>query len=243
MSAPEFRARLLTETSERVAGDGSPIPPLADKLLAALERVSLRLFRLGERPNYEPTVEDSLYAEAMRRGVTPLQAVYDAMLADGGRELLYFPLYNYTEFSLDNVRAMLTHPLALAGLSDGGAHVGTVCDASFPTFLLTHWTRDRPRDRIPLTRAVQMLSHDTAEYLGLADRGLIAPGRKADLNVIDMDALRLRAPEMIADLPAGGRRLIQRADGYRATVVSGRVVVSGGALTGERPGRLVRATG
>jgi N-acyl-D-aspartate/D-glutamate deacylase len=138
---------------------------------------------------------------------------------------------------------MLTHPLALPGLSDGGAHVGTVCDASFPTFLLTHWGRDRERGRLPVEQLVRMQAHDTARFLGLTDRGVLAPGQKADVNVIDWRRLRLLHPEMHADLPAGGRRLLQRAEGYRYTLVSGEVVVEDGRLTGQRPGRLVRARG
>jgi N-acyl-D-aspartate/D-glutamate deacylase len=240
MRDPEFKARLLKETSEKVAGDGSPIPPLADVLLSRLDMVSMRLFRLGENPNYEPRMEDSIYAEAHARKVPALEAVYDALLAQDGRELLYFPLYNFTEFSLDNVAAMLNHPLALAGLSDGGAHVGTVCDASFPTYFLTHWTRDRASGRMPIERVVKMLSGDNARYIGLADRGEIAVGRRADLNVIDMEKLRLTRPRMVHDLPAGGRRLLQDAIGYRATIVRGAVVVDNGAMTNERPGRLVR---
>lgn len=240
MADPAFRAKLLTERSEPIAGDGSPIPPLADKLLAHLDFVAMRLYRLGERPNYEPTLEDCIYNEAQQRRLPTLEVIYDALLEDGGKALLYFPIHNYTEFSLDNVHAMLTHPLALPGLSDGGAHVGTTCDASFPTFLLTHWGRDRPRGRLPLERLVQMQCHDTAQHLGLTDRGVIRPGLKADLNVIDMDALGLLRPRIVADLPAGGRRLLQDATGYRATIVSGRVIAEGGRLTGERPGRLVR---
>lgn len=240
MRTPAFKAQLLTETSDKVAGDGSPIPPLADVLLSRLEMVSMRLFRLGENPNYEPKMESSIYAEAQSRGVRALEAVYDALLAQDGHELLYFPLYNFTEMSLDNVATMLAHPLALAGLSDGGAHVGTVCDASFPTFFLTHWTRDRERGRMPIERVVAMLSGDTARYVGLADRGELAVGRRADINVIDMNALRLTRPRMVHDLPGGGRRLLQDAIGYRATIVRGRVVVDEGKLTAERPGRLAR---
>ncbi|MFO0660610.1 MAG: amidohydrolase family protein [Polyangiaceae bacterium] len=241
MRDPAFKARILTETSGKVGGDGSPIPPLADKLLANLDFVSMRLFRLGENPSYEQSIDDSLCAEAQRRKVPILEAMYDAILEHGGRELLYFPLYNYTEFNLDNLRTMLEHPLALPGLSDGGAHVGTVCDASFPTFMLTHWTRDRARGRLPLERVVKMMSHDTARYIGLRDRGLIAVGQRADLNVIEHDKLRLTRPRLVGDLPAGGKRLLQDAIGYRATLVKGQVIAEQGVLTGVRPGRLVRA--
>jgi N-acyl-D-aspartate/D-glutamate deacylase len=240
MRDPAFKACLLTETSERLAGDGSPIPPLADLLLARLEMVALRLFRLGSRPEYEPRVEQSLYAEAQSSGRPTLDVLYDALLDHDGHELLYFPLYNYTEFSLDNVRAMLEHPLALVGLSDGGAHVGTVCDASYATFALMHWARDRADGRIPLEALVKKLAHDTARFIGLRDRGTVAVGQRADLNVIDLAKLALHRPRMTADLPAGGKRLVQDATGYRATLVAGEVIVEGDRMTAARPGALVR---
>jgi N-acyl-D-aspartate/D-glutamate deacylase len=240
---PQLRARILTERPEPLAGDGSPIPPLADRLLQRLDQLAFRMFQLGARPDYEPPVTSSLGARARQQGVPPLQAVYDALLEDEGRALLYFPIYNYIEGNLDCVGEMLRHPLALPGLSDGGAHVGTICDASFPTFLLAHWTRDRDRGRLPLERAVQMLTADTAAHLGLRDRGLLRPGLRADLNVIDMEALRLLPPHVAHDLPGGGRRLLQDALGYRATVVRGAIVAQDGRLTGARPGRLARLSG
>ena len=159
----------------------------------------------------------------------------------GRRALLYFPLYNYTEMNLDVVRRMLLHPLSLPGLGDGGAHVGTICDGSLSTFLLTHWARDRAEGKIPLEHLVKMQSRDTARFLGLEDRGTLAPGQRADINIIDFDNLRLRAPFMQRDLPAGGQRLMQMAEGYLATLVAGEVVVENGRFTGARPGRLVRA--
>lgn len=240
MRNPEFRAKVLSEKSEPVSGDGSAIPPLADLLLANIDKIALRVFRIGEVPDYEPKMESSLYARAYETGESALATVYDALLEDEGRELLYFPLYNYTEMSLDNVHKMITHPLALPGLSDGGAHVGTICDASFTTFLLTHWTRDRDKDRISLERAVQMQTHDTSRHMGLTDRGTIALGQKADLNIIEMDALGLSRPRLVGDLPAGGKRLFQDASGYVATIVNGVPIAENGTLTGERPGRLVR---
>jgi N-acyl-D-aspartate/D-glutamate deacylase len=237
---PEVKARLLAETSDRVAGDGSSVPPLADQLLGNLDFVSLSLFRLGAKPNYEPSREASLFGEAMRRGVKPLEAVYDALLEDDGHSLLYFPIYNYAAGNLDEVGQMLRHPLALLGLADGGAHVGTICDASFPTFLLTHWARDRAEGRISVERAVQMLSSDIASWLGLADRGTLEVGKRADLNVLDHHELSLLPPRLVRDLPAGGQRLLQEARGYRATVVRGEVVREGGQTTSARPGRVVR---
>ena len=240
MRDPEFRKTLLAEKTDKVAGDGSSIPPLADLLLAQIEMLGKRIYRLKETPDYEPDPRTCLWAEAQATGRTVLETVYDALLDDDGHTLLYFPIYNFTELSLDNVHTMLTHPMALPGLSDGGAHVGTICDASFPTFLLTHWGRDRDRDRIPLPRLVQMQTADTAGFVGLGDRGRLAPGYRADVNVIDFDGLRLQPPKLHADLPAGGKRLMQHADGYRATLVAGEVIVRDGALTDARPGRLVR---
>lgn len=241
MRDPELKARMIAETTDKVAGDGSMLPPLADFFLSNLDMVAMRLFRLGETPRYEPTVQESFAAEAMRRGEPVLGVIYDAMLEQDGKALVYFPVYNYSGMNLDVVHEMLTHPLALPGLSDGGAHVGTICDASFPTFLLTHWARDRDHGRIPLEKVVKMQAHDTARFVGLFDRGAIEVGKKADINVIDFEGLRLRRPEMQKDLPAGGQRLMQRAEGYVATIVSGEIIAKDGQLTGARPGRLVRA--
>jgi len=201
----------------------------------------MRLFRLGEKPNYEPSPTESFGAAAMSRGEPVLGLIYDAMLEQDGEALLYFPVYNYTGMNLDAVHEMLTHPLALPGLSDGGAHVGTICDASFTTFLMTHWARDREHGRIALERVIQMQANDTARFLGLSDRGLLAPGRRADINVIDFDNLELLHPTMLKDLPAGGQRLMQYANGYVATLVNGEAIAKDGRLTGARPGRLVRA--
>jgi N-acyl-D-aspartate/D-glutamate deacylase len=240
MADPGFKARLLGERSERIAGDGSSVPPLADHLLATIEQVARRIFRFGEIPDYEPAPESCLWAEAQATGRTVLETLYDALLERNGEQLLYFPVYNYTEGSLENVRTMMTHPLALPGLSDGGAHVGTICDASMPTYLLTHWGRDRVSGRIPVERLVRMQTHDTARYIGLHDRGVVQPGARADLNVIDFERLQLRPPRIVADLPAGGSRLMQQADGFRATLVRGVVIAEHGSLTGARPGRLVR---
>jgi len=240
MRDPAFKQRILGEKSEKIAGDGSNVPPMADRFLANIDMISMRMFRLGENPNYEPPREESLFAESMKKGQTPLEVIYDALLENDGKELLYFPVFNYAGFDLDVVHEMLSHPLALPGLSDGGAHVGTVCDASFPTFMLTHWARDRQRGRFSLEHVVKMMTHDTSRYIGLTDRGTIALGQRADLNVIDHAKLRLRRPELVADLPAGGKRLLQRAEGYRATIVAGKPIVEGGVLTGEMPGHVAR---
>jgi len=241
MRDPELKARMIVETSEPVAGDGSAIPPLADFFLANLDMVAMRLFRLGEKPNYEPHVRTCFAAEALNKNEPVLSVIYDALLEQNGEALLYFPLYNYTGMNLDVVHEMLTHPLALPGLSDGGAHVGTVCDASFPTFLMTHWARDRDGARLSLEQVIKMQAHDTARFIGLRDRGTIAVGQKADVNVIDLDQLELLHPHMQRDLPGGSQRLMQRANGYVATLVGGEVIARDGGLTGARPGRLVRS--
>jgi N-acyl-D-aspartate/D-glutamate deacylase len=242
MRQPELRARMLGETSDKIAGDGTPIPPLADFFLANLDRVALRIFRMAARPDYEPALQSCIAADAARANVPVLAQLYDALLEDEGRALLYFPVYNYTGMNLGVVREMLEHPRALVGLGDAGAHVGTVCDASMPTFLLTHWARDRANG-LPIERVVQMQARDTARFIGLSDRGTIEVGMRADLNVIDLPRLALRRPVMRRDLPAGGKRLVQRADGYLATLVAGIPIAEHGELTGARPGGLVRMGG
>jgi N-acyl-D-aspartate/D-glutamate deacylase len=235
MREPDLRARMLAEQSEKVAGDGTPIPPLADFFLANLAMVAMRLFRMGERPDYEPKLMDCLAAEASRAGVPVLARIYDALLEDDGKALLYFPVYNYTGMNLDVVREMLSHPRALVGLGDAGAHVGTVCDASMPTFLLQHWA-----SRLGLERVVQMQARDTARFIGLRDRGTLEVGMRADLNVVDLSRLALLRPTMQQDLPAGGKRLVQRAEGILATFAGGVAIAERGELTGARPGHLVR---
>ncbi len=240
MRDPEFKARCLAETPIKLSGEGSSVPPIVDRVISEIDTLAFKLFRLGENPDYEQGQEQSLGAEAMRDGVPIMDRLYDVCLELDGRQLIYFPIYNYTEFSYDNVHTMLTHPNALVGLSDGGAHVGTICDASFPAYLLTHWTRDRERGRIDLARAVQMLTADAGDYLGLEDRGRIAVGQRADINVIDYAGLSLNAPHMVQDLPAGGQRLLQDANGFIATLVAGEQVIASDSLTGARPGRLVR---
>lgn len=240
MRDPDFKRRCLADKPIKLAGEGSSTPPIVDSLIAGIELVANKLFRLGENPDYEQPMEASLGAEARRDGVTTMEKLYDTLLELDGRQLIYFPIYNYTEFSYDNVHEMLTHKNALLGLSDGGAHVGTICDASFPAYLLAHWTRDREKGRIALPRAIQMLTADAADYLGLEDRGRLKVGMRADINVIDYDTLSIGAPRMVRDLPAGGQRLLQPAQGFRATFVAGRQVIDNDRVTDERPGRLVR---
>ncbi|NOX81837.1 MAG: amidohydrolase family protein [Alphaproteobacteria bacterium] len=235
-----FKKQCLSETPVKLAGEGSSVPPIADTMIAAIALVANKFFRLGETPDYEQPAEQSLGAEAQRDGVSAMEKLYDTLLEMDGRQLIYFPIYNYTDFNYDNVHKMLTHPNALPGLSDGGAHVGTICDASFPTYLLSYWCRDRKRDRIDLARAVQMLTADGADYLRLKDRGRLREGMRADINVIDHNKLRLGPPKMVQDLPAGGQRLLQPVTGYRATLVAGEQVIDHDEVTDARPGRLVR---
>jgi N-acyl-D-aspartate/D-glutamate deacylase len=231
LRTPELRARILSESADRD-------PTI---VLGRFVRDFDHMFLLGDPPDYEQPLERNITSRARRAGVTAEKLVYDLMLERDGRNPLYVTLCNYEQGSLDTSLAMMEHEAAVLGLGDGGAHCATICDGSFPTFMLTHWVRDRRRGRrLPLSKVVQWLGRDTARAVGLADRGLIAPGYKADLNVIDLDRLALHAPEVTYDLPAGGRRLVQRADGYAATIVSGAVVQRDGRPTGKLPGRLVR---
>jgi N-acyl-D-aspartate/D-glutamate deacylase len=232
---PQVRARILAEGAEL------KVPPGAEMLTRRFDN----FFPLGDPPDYEPTAEMSIAARARREGKTPEELTYDILLQRNGNELIYYPLSlpltNYAGFNLDFIGEVLGNPEARLSLSDGGAHCGLVCDASMPTFLLSHWVRDRTRgQRLALEKAVKLQTRDTAEFYGLTDRGLIAPGMKADLNLIDFANLRAHAPEMVVDLPAGGRRLIQKADGYKHTIVSGEVILQDGQPTGAMPGKVVR---
>jgi N-acyl-D-aspartate/D-glutamate deacylase len=191
-------------------------------------------------PDYEPSPGTSILARAQREGRTPEDVAYDILVKDHGRGLIYQPFSNYAYGNLDAVREMLTHEHTLPGLGDGGAHVGSICDSSFPSTLLQHWVRDRPRGRLSLPFVVQRQARDTARAVGLYDRGELKPGFKADLNVIDLERMRVHRPEMVYDLPGGGRRLLQRADGYRHTVVSGVETYRNGEWTGALPGRVIR---
>ena len=182
----------------------------------------------------------SVAARAAREGRDPLEYAYDLLVQDEGRTFLYVPIINWFDGSLDLVGEMLAHPNTVPGLSDGGAHVGTICDASFPTTFLSYWGRDREDGRLGLPYLVRQHTKDTAETVGLLDRGVLAPGYRADVNLIDFDALRVRRPEMRFDLPAGGKRLLQRADGYVATVKAGQVTYERGEPTDALPGHLLR---
>lgn len=241
MRDPARKTRILSEKSERLAGDGTPIPPLVDMLLARIEMIAGRMFPLDATLNYEPNVMQSFLVRAKQRGTTALEALYDHFSEGDGNNLVYFPIFNYNQGSLDAVRQMLGHPRALFGLGDAGAHVGTVCDASFSTFMLTHWVQHRAQDRLALEQAVEMMTSRNARYLGLKDRGLLAPGLRADINVIDPTRLSVGAPKLVRDLPGGGKRFLQKAQGYVGTWVAGQCVAREGEVTAARPGRLVRA--
>ncbi len=200
-----------------------------------------RTFLLGDPPDYEPGPDRSLTGIAQANDTTPLEVAYDAMLVDGGRGLLYVPILNYADGNLDPVREMFLHPRAASGLADGGAHCGVICDASMPTFMLTHWTRDRSRgDTLPLEMIVKKQTQDTARLYGLSDRGTLQTGMLGDVNIIDYENLQLESPYVTADLPAGGTRLVQGARGYVATIKSGEITFDDGQDTGARPGQLLR---
>ncbi|MGB8406836.1 MAG: amidohydrolase family protein [Mycobacterium sp.] len=229
MRKPEVRTRILNDTP---ASDGHP-------LMFAVQAWDY-IFPLGTPPNYEPAQSDSISARAAARGVSPLEEAYDRLLDDDGHAMLLVTLANFRDNSLDTVADLLRRDDVILGLGDGGAHYGMICDASFPTYLLTHWVRDRASGRLGLAQAVRELTSVPADVAGLADRGRIAAGYKADLNIIDHEALTLHKPTVVHDLPAGGRRLDQTADGYVATIVSGEVIAANGVPTDARPGKLVR---
>ena len=231
---PEFRERLLAAAGERSRAK------LGGNLIARFDL----LFEMTDEPDYEPSLDDSIAAHAARAGVTPEEYALDAMVNNGGRHdgkgLLYLPFLNYVDGNLDGVQEMLQHPHTVPGLGDGGAHVGTICDGSFPTTLLAYWGRDRKRGTVPLPYLVQQHCRDTARTVGLFDRGVLAPGYRADINVVDYHRLRLHKPEIVPDLPAGGKRLLQRADGWTHTIVAGVETYNNGEATSALPGRLVR---
>ena len=228
---PEVKAKVLAET---VAYDNQ----FAEYMGTQLHRI----YVLGNPPNYEPGPESSVAHLAAADGVEIESKLYDLLLEDDGKALLIFPIVNYSHGNLDAVRDMLLHPTGVFGLSDGGAHCGSICDASMTTWALTHWTRDRTRgEQLPLELVVRKQTRDTAQLYGLTDRGTLEVGQKGDVNVIDYENLRLLPPELVTDLPGQSRRLLQKAVGYDYTVVSGEVTRENDADTGARPGRLVRS--
>jgi N-acyl-D-amino-acid deacylase len=226
---PEVRGRILAEAP----GQPDPGVPVRSHYVQ-------NMYELGDPPQYSPLPAARIRARAEALGVSPEELAYDIMLGRGGTAMLYYPTNNFADGTLDAVLDMMKSEHTVLGIADGGAHVGLICDASAPTHVLTYWTRDRAGERLPLPAAVKMLSHDTAATVGLRDRGVLKAGYKGDLNVIDYDGLTLHAPRVAYDLPAGGRRLTQTADGYVASVVSGAVTYRDGRPTGAFPGRLVR---
>lgn len=229
MRKPEVRERIL---ADKPTNTGHPLMFMA--------QAWDWMFPLGDPPNYEPAKEDSIGARARARGVSPLEEAYDRVLDDDGHAMLLVAMGNYRNNSLDTVAELIRRDDCVLGLGDGGAHYGMICDASFPTFLLAHWTRDRVNGLLSISEAVRELTSVPARVAGLSDRGRIAVGYKADLNVIDHAGVRMHKPVLRRDLPAGGRRLDQTADGYVATIVAGEVIAENGVPTAARPGRLVR---
>ncbi len=240
--SPEDRVRELRNPELRRAIIDNP-PDLGD--LPEVFTSSLtnwaNMFPLGEPIDYEPPADKSLLIQAQALGCSPAELAFDTLMAADGKGIIYMPLLGYVDGDFEALKEMMLHPHAVFGLSDGGAHCGLICDASMPSYLLTHWARDRTRgDKLPLEQLVHQQTQRTAAFYGMHDRGLIAPGMKADLNVIDFDALTIHPPEMAYDLPANARRLIQKVDGYKLTVCSGQVIFEDGVETGARPGQLVR---
>ena len=230
MNTSDFREKLLKENAVS-------INPLVDEIVNSYGK----MFRLGEPANYEPDPETSFDSLANLSNMTAEEIAYDAMLEKEGRALIYHPLFNYQTGDLSLVEKMLKHPYTISGLGDAGAHCGAISDASFPTTLVQHWSRDRDRgDKLPLETVIKMQTSETANLLGISDRGVIEEGYKADINVIDYEGLTLHEPEIINDLPAGGRRLVQKASGYDYTIVSGEIAFIKGEATGKLNGRLIR---
>ena len=226
---PEIRSRILSEE------------PSLGGMFTQFSQAFHKMFALGDPADYEPSPDQSVEALAAAQGRRPEEVVYDLLLERDGHELLYYPLFNYAHGNLDAAREMMLHEHTVLGLSDGGAHCGAICDASFPTTLLTLWARDRTRgERLPLEWVVNAQTRETAVTVGLLDRGLLAPGYKADVNIIDFERLALPPPRIVHDLPAGGKRLMQSARGYRTTIASGQVTFRDGEPTGALPGRLLR---
>jgi len=230
MKTNEFREKLLNQ-------EGVSINPLVDEIVTSYGK----MFKLGEPANYEPDPKDSFESLALSSNMTPEEIAYEAMLEKEGRALIYHPLFNYQTGDLSLVEKMLKHPYTISGLGDAGAHCGAISDASFPTTLVQHWSRDRSRGgKLPLEQVIKMQTSETANFLGIKDRGVIEEGYKADINIIDYERLTLHEPEIINDLPAGGRRLVQKASGYDYTIVSGEIAFIKGEATGALNGRLIR---
>ena len=231
---PAVRAQLTDAAAMRQAMEH-------DSRLAYLTQSFHKMYALGAEPDYEPAQESSIASIAQREGRSPLEVAYDMLMALDGKGIVYFPSFNYAYNDLSQLHTQLQHPRTMMSLADGGAHCGYICDVSMPTYMLTHWARDRKRGpTLPLELMVQRQTRDTAAIYGLADRGLLQPGYLADVNIIDFARLRIPPPYVAFDLPAGGRRLVQTAEGYRATFKAGEAIMENGQRTGALPGRLLR---
>ena len=231
MKDPAFKEKLLSEDPVSIGN------PLVDEITQSFNK----MFRLGEPANYEPEPDASFEAIAKKQNISPQEVAYDCLLEKEGKALIYHPLFNYLPGNLDYVERMLNHPYSISGLGDAGAHCGAISDASFPTTLIQHWGRDRKRGKkIPLEKLISMQTLETSRLLGITDRGVLKEGYKADINVIDFENLTLHEPEVLHDLPAGGRRLVQRASGYEYTIVSGQIAFKDGESSGALNGRLIR---
>ena len=229
MRQPDFRTALLADR-----------PDMGKSLTGLVSRFD-KMYPLGEQPDYEPCAADSIAGRAAARGIAPDALAYDTLLENDGRNFIFVPVAGYTQGNFDLLHEMLSHPRSTASLSDAGAHVPSVCDASFTTFMLTHWVKGRTRGaRLPLEEVIRKQTGEPADIYAFHDRGVLAPGRKADINIIDMDALVLHAPYTAFDLPLGGARVLQKADGFRYTLVNGEIIAQDGVMTEARPGRLVR---
>lgn len=229
LRTPEFRTKLLAESA-----------PFVGEFEAFVTKTFAKMFAIDDGFDYEPGPAASLAARAEAGGVTPTELAYDQLMTADGEGMIYFPLFNYSDGSLDPLRTLHGHPNTRFGLADGGAHCGAICDAGMPTFMLTHWTRDRERGRLPLPHVIHRQTQQTARTYGLFDRGVLAPGYRADVNIIDYEGLSLDRPRMAWDLPAGGRRLLQDSRGYKATIVAGVPTYADGEHTGAMLGKLVR---
>jgi N-acyl-D-amino-acid deacylase len=235
LADPALRRRILAEKPS--AQDVSRLAQFRQLITTRWDK----FFVMGDPPDYEPSDDMSVAAIAAREQRTPDEVAYD-YLTEAENRFLFFPIVNYAKGDHEPIREMLTDPATLLGLSDGGAHCASIVDAGVPTFMLVHWARDRRRGpRLPLELLVKRQTSETADFFGLRDRGRLAPGLRADVNLIDFDRLRLYQPELVNDLPAGGRRFVQRVDGYEATFVAGAAIFEQGEHTGALPGRLVRA--
>ncbi len=231
MRDPKFKKKLLSEQPVSIGN------PLVEEITQSFNK----MFRLGDPANYEPDPDSSFEAIAKKQNISPQEVAYDCLLEKEGKALIYHPLFNYLPGNLDFVEKMLNHPYSISGLGDAGAHCGAISDASFPTTLIQHWGRDRTRGKkIPLEKLISMQTLETSRLLGISDRGVLKEGYKADINVIDFDNLTLHEPEVLHDLPAGGRRLVQKASGYEYTIVSGQIAFKNGEATGALNGRLIR---